>query len=112
MSLRQFLQVSGRVYRRLIGYQQLATGNKNVKLDCFILGAYSDRGWISVWGVRSRCGLFLVQFKTRTAWGSPGFPGTGASHPYSDPPGLLLKFATITVKRVLRNIGSHSHYRN
>lgn len=30
----------GRILQRLIGYQQLATGNKNVNLDCFILGAY------------------------------------------------------------------------
>jgi hypothetical protein len=36
-----FTKKPGRICRRVRCCQQLATGNKNVKLDCFILGAYA-----------------------------------------------------------------------
>lgn len=53
-----FTKKTGRICRRVRCCQQLATGNKNVKLDCFILGAYGSisggfpyGGAIALWTV-------------------------------------------------------------
>jgi hypothetical protein len=139
-----FTKKPGRICRRVRCCQQLATGNKNVKLDCFILGAYAAIAGGFPYG---GCDRPLDYFRSSSTPGVPdrdsinstknGVFGTnwllisqnfvkapGANRSGTDALGLpedrldpqfrmgvirtqkkarsALRFATITVKRVLR----------
>ncbi len=139
-----FAKKPGRICRLVRGCQQLPTGNKKVKLDCFILGAYAaiaggfpyggcDRPWdcfrcSSTPGAPDKdsinptktgafgTNLLLISQNFVKALGTnrSGTDALGLPEDRLDPQfrmGVIrtqkkarsaLRFATITVKRVLR----------